>query len=276
MSLPNYVYHYPALFAEEIVAILTTIENAFALLNYDRHHDELDAVFTDAVDKSGKDYADAVMNEYREHINSVLSLQGITLANPYTDSINHLAILLYSVSLLATQPLSDILHGEQNSIEDTADAYFAKVIALMSSLTVEEVLALVQIVTPELIEFLHQDLPIVEQHSESEELAMLRFKASPLAKDGIACDAIRVLGRFGYDVNTLLITTSYLLSNQYRDSQNAEQLVHELTLLVLGSNTPDDHLLATLCMAAEHIADSASDLVKVNALIIKSIGTPHA
>ena len=279
-SLPNYFNYFPAILPPEVIDVLITVEHAFALVNYDSHQDDITSIFNDYTDKTSKDLADITLAFYREHINSVLSLQGILLTNPYTDQLFPLATILKCVSVLATMPLSEILEGDSADVEETADDYFAVIISLMSELSVIQVLSHVMLVSPEIIAYLHEDTPLITLMSDTAINAAQRFKDCPLEKKGIIVEAIRSLGKFGYNVHTFLIAHAETIANSTKaiDDPYSEDIIrvidpqdiaNEIILLVLGSSTPDKLLLASMLEASEHIADNSVDLLKINTLILK-------
>lgn len=269
-TLPNYFEYFESIFSEEIIDTLITIEKAFELINYEQHKDDIGFIFTDYNDKSGKDFCDITMSFYRDHINSVLSLQGILLTNPYTDQIIPLAIILRSVSLLSSMPLSDILEGDIIDTEETTDVCFARVISLMSDLSIPQVLSHIFMVIPDVITYLNQDLPISIIRTLAMTNAEKRFKECSIEKKGIIVEAIRAIGTFGYNVQTFLIVHSETIADIIKEDtahKKYNELANEIILLVLGSSTPDNFLLSVMLEAAVHIVDDATELLKVNNII---------
>ena len=277
--VPIYFNYFPAIMPTELIDVLLAAEYSFNLINYSQHQDDITALFNDCPDLSSKDLSDNTLLLYREHINSVLALQGILLANPYTDRLIPLCTILHCVSVLATQPLSAVLEGDSVEIEDCADSYFARVLSIMSGLSVPELLGYITSVTPDIITYLHQDKPLIALLTTVELLGEQRFRNSPLEKKGVVVEAIRLLGKFGYDIESFMLTHAEMIAAgtiwdtaidaDTETKASVTDIANEIILMVLGSNTQTNVLLAQMLDVSEHIVDTSSDLLKVNTLIMK-------
>ena len=265
-NLPTYFSNLSNVFSEEVLKLLTSIENSFNQLEYIQHKDDIDLLFSTIYSKPTSEFSSSVIEVYREHINSVLSLQGIFLANPYIEELSTIATILHTVSILATVPLSEVLLGETIDDEDSDIVYFASVIKSLTDLTIETILNAICNVSRDTVNFLHNDTIIPFLINNIDLVASKRFKESSIPKKGIIVEAIRQLNTFGYSVNTFLLTHSHLIA----EHETNEELVNEIILLVLGSDVNDKYLLAEALRVSEHILrDNPSRMLMINILIEK-------
>lgn len=265
-NLPTYFSNLSNVFSEEVLKLLTSIENSFNQLEYIQHKDDIDLLFSTIYSKPTSEFSSSVIEVYREHINSVLSLQGIFLANPYIEELSAIATILHTVSILATVPLSEVLLGETIDDENSDIVYFASVIKSLTDLTIETILNAICNVSKDTVNFLHNDTIIPFLINNIDLVASKRFKESSIPKKGIIVEAIRQLNTFGYSVNTFLLTHSHLIA----EHETNEELVNEIILLVLGSDVNDKYLLAEALRVSEHILrDNPSRMLMINILIEK-------
>ena len=265
-NLPIYFSNLSNVFSEEVLKLLTSIENSFNQLEYIQHKDDIDLLFSTIYSKPTSEFGSSVMEVYREHINSVLSLQGIFLANPYIEELATITTILHTVSILATVPLNEVLLGETIDDENSDIVYFASVIKSLTDLTIETILNAICDVSKDTINFLHNDTVIPFLINNIDLVASKRFKESNIPKRGIIVEAIRQLNTFGYNVNTFLLTHSHLIA----EHESNEELVNEIILLVLGSDVNDKYLLVEALRASEHILrDNPNRMLMVNILLEK-------
>lgn len=141
----------------EIYDNLEKIDHIFLLLNYHAHNDELVMCHINASEDTGNEFKTKIVNIYREHLNDVLSLQGVYLTNPFEDDIDVLIEILDAISVVSLMKLSEI--GLIGIIEDTDDPMMAiaKVINSITNRTIEEILQHIKNVLPETVHYLKQD-----------------------------------------------------------------------------------------------------------------------
>lgn len=271
-NLPDYFNHFPAIFTPEIIEVLVSVEKSFNIINYENHFDDIDFLLLNPGFNNSKDINNLIMSVYRDHINSVLSILGILLSNPYTDSISVISTILRTICILGTNSLSDILDDSIIDEENSGDTFFATIIANITHLNVIQVLHHIALVSPDVLDYLHHDNPIPIFNHDLSKFSENRFKRSSVEKKGIIVDAIRNLNRFGYSVHTFLLTHSHAISETH---DTPELIAHEIILLVLGSSTPDNLLLATMLEVSEHVVDNAILKIQVNGIITKYIKDSH-
>lgn len=264
-DLPKYFDEASKIFSEEILNSLISIEEAFDKIYYNQHIDDIDSLFSTGTHKGTSEFCSTVLEVYREHINAVLSAQGIFVANPFTESLSNLIELLEAVVLLGTVNKHDLYHIDEIKDEDTDDTYFAKAVSLFTNLSVEAVLDIVVYVNASVVAYLDQDNPMpifldgISKNAES------RFKSSPIPKKGIIVDTIRAMSKFGYSLKTFIVTHAHLIS----ELDSNELIANEIILLVLGSNSDNRMLLVEALDASEHICNDARQILSVNSLIEK-------
>ncbi len=258
--LPNYFEYINKITSPEIIILLEIIEENFILLNYNDHQEDITSVFQDTKSKTSKELVDATISYYREHIDNVLSLQGIFLANPFSDKLASIVELLTATTKLGTTPLLELLEGETIDDENSSDIYFAKIIAFTSNLIITEVLQLVDHILVDIIDYLKNDIPLLELKTKNSQIAEIRFKNSLLIKQGIIVDNIRHLSCFGYNLNSFIKNHSLAISNLESD----EQIANEIILLVLGSNTDTKQVESVCYDLSEHIGNHLNQIILIN------------
>lgn len=263
LELPHYFTQLETIIPLSVVELLVSIEHSFYRLNYNEHIDDIDSVFTDYSSQSNKDIGATILSFYRQHLDNVCILQGIYLNNPLEDSLSQLTEFLLAVTKIGLTPVKDLLEGEVVNDENSADLYFASVIALISNLPIVIVLKLIHHLSDEVVDYLKQDIPLIYLKSKHIVEAETRFKNSPLLKEGIVVDEIRQMASFGYSIYPFIKSHGLLFAN----ITSNEQLADEIILLVLGSNTTNE-TVETMCYElAEHLSNSTQQLLQLNTLI---------
>jgi hypothetical protein len=269
-TLPYYFNYFPTVFPEPVIEMFVSIENSFYTINYDAHRDDISAVY-DILNLNTTNLNNLTLEIYREHITSVMSLQGIFLANPFTEKFSNLVQLVNCVSVLATNKVSELLEGEVIELEDNNEYYFAKLIEALTELTYTDALLMIDYVSKGLIDYLNKDLPTAILTTETRLIGETRFKNSILVKEGVIVEAIRKLNYFGYDINTFLVTHTLDISDIKDDNEMAKEII----LLVLGSSTPDELLTSTMFEVANHIGESVQQILSLNNKILHYMSKPN-
>lgn len=267
--LPYYFNYFDDLFPVEVIDAFSSIESSFDLINYNAHIDDINLTYEYTVNLTGSDLANITYDLYREHINSVLSTQGIFLTNPFSINLTPLVEILRGVCILATQPLTEALDGNIPEVDNDQIIYLATILNLLTNLTIEELIIHINLVTDDVITYLQQDTPLISLITKTTMRAEERFKKSNLVKEGIIVEAIKELNTFGYAVQSFIITHSEAIANLKNDTN----IANEIILLVLGSSTPDNLLSATMLDIAQHIPDTANQILAINKLIMTYMDT---
>jgi len=265
LTLPNYFNLFSNLFSEDVINSLVSVEKSFLQLNYENHTDDIDFILNDTRDLSNKDLANLVMSCYREHINAVLSIQGIFLADPFIAKLSSIVQILACVTLLGILPVHELVDSENKEFESSSDSYFANIISMMSNLSLIEVLDLIVSVNPDVIDYLHHDTPIPIVINNIAIRAEERFRSSTITKTGLVPELIKNINKFGYGIKTLIMQYGEELSN----IESLTDKVNQIILLVLGSDTPDSFLRLTISEIIEHIIDGANNQISANILVDK-------
>lgn len=264
-QLPEYFTEFHSIMAEPLIEILVTIENQFEKLNYQDHKDNIANVFTDHEHFTGKNSYDVVLSIYREHIDYVLSYQGIFLKDPYYERLSLMAMVLTAVASLAIQRPSELSADFQNFLEDSNELFFAQVVEALTDQSWHETVNIIDSITDTTIELIRGDHELPHILSSMTTDAQNRFKQSPLEKTGIVVDLLKVLNYFGYNLQTILIAYGEVLSNITSSSEIAK----EVMLLVLASDTPERLLLQTMLNTTDQIIDNATVKLSINAEITR-------
>lgn len=267
--IPEYCDTYLNLFSVELTTSCISIENSFELLEYDAHQDDIAAVYDNPIYADNKDISLAIIALYKLHINSVLEVQGILLANPESNPLPDVAKILYTVTALATaDDINDILSGMNPITDDTPLIYLASIIADMIDMQIAEVLALIESVTPDILKVLNTAPEFEPPHSNMTDVAEIRFKkALATTHTIIVVDTIRQLGYFGYNLNSILST----VHDAILELPDIEEQANELIMLVLGSSTPDTIILATILHITDLVYLDPLVRMRVNAIITKQM-----
>lgn len=267
--IPEYCDTYLNLFSVELTTSCLSIENSFYLLEYDAHQDDIAAVYDNPIYADNKDISLAIINLYKLHVNSVLEVQGILLANPESNPLPDIAKILHAITALATaHDINDILSGMSPITDDTPLLYLASIIADMMDIQIAEVLTLIESVTPDILKVLNVVPEFEPPHSNMAEVAELRFKKTLATTHTIiVVNTIRQLGYFGYNLNSVLT----IVHDAILELPDIEEQANELVMLVLGSSTPDNIIISTVLGITELIYMDALVRMRINAIITKQM-----
>jgi len=273
-TLPNYFNHFVGIYPEEVIEMYTSIENSFAALNYEAHQDDVDFVFEDTGDLTSKDITNMIDSIYREHLNTVLSMQGIFLTNPFADKLFPLVKILGVVVLLATQPPHELFASTTIDLNNSEEIQFAHILSVLSDLSITDSLLHVERVIPEVIQYLTEDKPIMPIIKETQAMAETRFKNSNLPMKGVVVDTIKAINHFGYNLDSFLVAHAEIISDIREEEltgkstiESLQLIANEIILMVLGSSTPNNVLYITMSEVTEHILDNLADIIRVTGLI---------
>lgn len=267
--IPEYCDTYLNLFSVELTTSCISIENSFELLEYDAHQDDIAAVYDNPIYADNKDISLAIINLYKLHMNSVLEVQGILLANPESNPLPDVAKILYAITALASaDDINDILSGMSPITDDTPLLYLASIISDMVEMQIAEVLVLIESVTPDILKVLDTAPEFEPPLSDMTDVAELRFKKTQASTHTIiVANTIRQLGYFGYNLNSILAT----VHDAILELPDIEEQASELVMLVLGSSTPDTVILSTILHITDLIYLDPIVRMRVNAIITKQM-----
>lgn len=260
-----YFEKYNTLFTPEVVSLLAKIEQCFSFLNYEHHHDDLDRIFLDYPNATAGDLAHYIRESYIEHIIAVLQVQGIQIKLEVEYPIQPLVNILTCTVLLNALPVSEFVELVNLDSSLSGDVYFSEIVHLLTNEDLVTVINLIAYVSSNTIDLLKADHELIFDQRAIANHSADRFKNSPIVKEGEVTTLLRSFEDFGYSLTPFFTHLSEPL-NLIKDP---EVLSNEIILLVLGSNTVDEHLLNEALAFAEKIIMDASlrlkTLVKIDA-----------
>lgn len=109
MSYPEYLDQLQEWMGDESYEVLVELEDAFRALAYEGHQD---IIHLELMREGQIDVNDAlfnIRNIYREAMDAICQMQGVTLASPENDNFIDLVRLTTAITILGTQPMSDTL-----------------------------------------------------------------------------------------------------------------------------------------------------------------------
>lgn len=264
--LPEYFNYYPLFTSPEQIEFFTIIENSFEKFMYENHLDDLTLLFPEQVDLTGQDLNNRVLEVYKEHINSVLTLQSIMLSDPYLTPIRVLSLFIAGTARLATENLEDILATIILLPDDSNEELYCKALAHMVNedftLFLPYVDTVDTVVKTTLLDKNNFDI----KHNPNFLSSQIRFKQSTIDKVGPAIDLIRSFDRFGYDAHIAVKALIELLTQD----MDITMMVDQIALLVLGSSTTDDMLLQATKELVEMVFHDANHVLMANTYIEKT------
>ena len=271
--IPEYCDTYLNLFSVELTTTCISIETSFSLLAYDAHIDDIAAVYDNPIYTNNKDIGLAITELYKTHINCVLELHGILLANPLSNPVFPISKILHVIALLGSaDDINEVLSGITPVTEDSPLVYLASIISDITEMPITEVLTYIESVTPDLMALLNAAPEFEPRFNHLADVAELRFKqALATTHTIIVLDTIKRLGYFGYNLNNVLATVHDLILELLDINDQASELI----MLVLGSNTPTEILLSTTLNVSDLIFIDPLIRMRANAIITKQLSKYH-
>jgi hypothetical protein len=241
------------------------IEQQFNIINYTTHADDI-AIFQNMFpNATGADRGNLIESMYREHIDAVLGMQGIFLADPFTSKLSDIVTILVGCTKLATNHLSELELSTDADTESTDEVYFASILAAITGLSEYTIMEHIKTISETTLEYLRNNIPLPHIEINHSNLSKDRFMKALQVIDnvGITVNAIREINAFDYSpINLLLMTIDDL--EKITDHQT---LANEITLNVLGSHTLEPTLEVTALDILSRVLAVGADNFKVAALI---------
>ena len=271
---PEYFNSFYGIIPPEVITILLSIESSLALINYDSHLDLIASVFDNPLYENDTNaLVNAVYELYREHVDAVLQMQGISLANPYIEKLLPIAQILNVIVLIGTSnDIPELLAGITFNEDDSPLIYVSTLIADYLHISVSEILTYISDVNPAIMTLISTVMDYEPEISNNNIIAAQRFKNTNInTKNKIVTETIKKLGYFGYNINTILT----LIHDEILALIEPTMMASEICLLALGSNVSDELLLVTALNVAEIIIAEPMVLLKTNAVITKLLGSTN-
>jgi hypothetical protein len=264
--------------------ILQYVENGFKMINYDQHIDDIEIPLLSARQPT-TDAAEMIISTYREHITSVLKLQGITLTDPDNEAMDVLATILDACAVLGTVPYADLIAEEllpPDIIGENTVVCFCEILSRITKIDTDVMLRFIKDVNPSTIEAIKNKVPILDLTYHNLEHCKQRFLACALPKENEVTDIIKQINYFGYNPEFVLKLVApnlkQLLAPEYDHSKkvaNYVKITESIVLLVLGSYVEDNELLDTMFHVSELLCDSPEDTIVLNKYIHKLVELLH-
>ena len=235
-ELPSYFNAFKRIMGPEMSSLLVRLENAFAAINYDTHMEELEMLFMEETSFGAAETAASVYSIYRVAIDRVCSEQGIQLTDPYYHPLLKLVDIVHAISLLGTQPLSELLEGYE-PMEDVEDIeYVCDVIGFLLECPHAEIMLYIGEVNSGVVEILHreeQDEIVILRPKPTEVLERLKkVRAESPVRNGMVVEYIQQTDNIGYEPKAIYDT----LFDQFDEIKgDVSRYIEELRILVAGS-----------------------------------------
>jgi hypothetical protein len=248
--------------------LIETLEHSFESVNYTTHLDDVIHALDSPLVITGasNDTAHGLYDVYRHHANWVLSSQGIHLRNPYQIQFNLLIKITEKVCLLGTSPYEDLIAlGVTTEDNEDATIYISNILHLLTEISVEQLLMEIEYINPDIIVFLQKKKLGENLITNVAEHALNRVKAKNTDKNKTMIQVFRGMDHLGYDLSFFIEHHADHIDLTVSPIEIAE----EIELLVLGSSTPDDHVLAAMLTVSEQLIGDPRKLLAVNSAISK-------
>lgn len=233
MEIPEYIDYFAVTYSPEFVETLISIEKSFQIVNYDRHSDLINEIFELEGTDLLRNICDKAIMVYRTHIADCLHKQGITLINAESDKLYMLATILRGVTLLATRPIMEITEGELVDEDEDDVSYLCAFLSICCDVPSVELMQYIASVDQVVIDVLHAGENLDDVAVINNAAAQSRFlKVLGDDKTGIVIEAVRKLGYFGYDFDTML----KVVEDDIEVLTDGNVIRRELLLLGAGSS----------------------------------------
>jgi len=250
----------------EMVTLYKRIDTIFSLLNYNKQNDDVDSVFMDG-NISPNTMARTINTIYREHIDSVLTAQGVFVINLYQIPFGELTELVSAFGLLGTTKLTEAVDMHEINNEDDPFVYFAEIIASITELDPSTVLSLIGYLSPTLLGMLHLDIPTSNLITLSETRAINRIKELQDVSDTFMYQTLKRTNKFGMSMGSYI--TAYLQPILANANNDINKIAKEIVVLAVASSTETEHLKEEMLSFVDKFALDTRTQLQLNAAILR-------
>lgn len=214
-ELPSYFSVFSKLLPEEVIGLLVSIENSFFKLQYEDHYSKLEDWFGDYEGIDEQTQLKSAISFYKEHIETVLRLQGITLVELEVIPFPILVNILSTVTLFSTSNLVDVFEGLSFEEYPDNESLLAERLAKVNDLPITDFLQYIEDVDDSTISILRyygkEEESVVEIDKEHLKEVKAYIKTLKETKSNnysvggiIAEEYIKSLGTVGFSIGDAL------------------------------------------------------------------------
>lgn len=236
------------------VLTFNTVESIFISFGYEDHRLQMNNVVFEYSMIDGRCIVSELYLLYEIHIKLLLTEQGIICTDEKVD-FNDLVTILSATDSLYHNNETDIIEN----IEETEDGVLEQFVTILDEafdINPHLTLTIVTHVNELVIKMIQVNVPISVASLIKQEY---KDRYKKLDGVGIVSNAIIAINKFGYTIDEMIsIVTEDILK-----LTDVEEIVTEIKLLVLGSNTIEEEIIPTNLIVASILFEEDERLLRI-------------